>query len=40
MIRKVSDDGGKDLLAWWKLHEVQFSNVAFVAQQILGVVGS
>jgi hypothetical protein len=30
MIRKVSDDEGKNLLAWWKLHEGQFSNVVFV----------
>jgi len=27
-------------LAWWKTHEVQFSHVGFVAQQILGIVGS
>ncbi len=31
MIRKVNVDEGKDPLAWWKLHERQFSNVAFVA---------
>jgi hypothetical protein len=28
------------LLAWWKVHESQFSYVAFVAWQILGIVGS
>jgi len=31
MIRKVNDDEGKDPLTWWKFHERQFSNVAFVA---------
>ncbi len=30
-IMKVCDDEGKDSLAWWKLHEGQFSYVAFLA---------
>ncbi len=39
-ISKVSDEECKSLFAWWKAHESQFSYVAFVAQQILGIVGS
>jgi hypothetical protein len=27
-------------LTWWKSHQVQFLNVSFVAQQILGILGS
>ncbi len=27
-------------LTWWKIHETQFPNVSFVAQQILGILGS
>jgi hypothetical protein len=30
-IKKVSDEECKNLLAWWKVHESQFSYVAFVA---------
>jgi hypothetical protein len=37
---KVSDEECKSPLAWWKTHESQFSYVVFVAQQILGIVGS
>jgi F0F1-type ATP synthase beta subunit len=39
-IRKVSDEECKNLLAWWKVHESQFSYVVFVARHILGIVGS
>ncbi len=28
------------LLNWWKIHEAQFLNVSFVAQQFLGILGS
>jgi hypothetical protein len=27
-------------LTWWKIHETRFPNVSFVAQQILGILGS
>ncbi len=27
-------------LTWWKSHEVRFSNVSFIAWQILGILGS
>jgi hypothetical protein len=30
----------KNPLAWWKMHEVWFPYVGFVAQQTLGIVGS
>jgi hypothetical protein len=29
-----------DPLAWWWIHETQFSNVSFFAKQILGILGS
>jgi hypothetical protein len=29
----------KNPLAWWKVHEVQYLYVGFVAQQTLGIVG-
>jgi len=39
-IKKVIEKECKDLLAWWKTHEVQLFYVEFVAPQILGIVGS
>jgi hypothetical protein len=39
-ITKVNEEECKDPLAWWKTHELQFSYVGFVAQQILGIVAS
>jgi hypothetical protein len=39
-IKKVTKEECKDPLAWWKTHEIQFSYVGFVTQQILGIVGS
>jgi hypothetical protein len=27
-------------LTWWKSHDARFPNVSFVAQQILGILGS
>jgi hypothetical protein len=29
--KKVNDEQCKDLMAWWKTHEVHFSFVGFVA---------
>ncbi len=40
MIRKVSDDEGKDFLNGGNFMKRNFFNVAFVTRQILGVVGS
>jgi len=39
-IKKVTVKECKDHLGWWKTHEVQFSYIGFVAQQILKIVGS
>jgi hypothetical protein len=39
-IKKVIEEECKDPLAWWRAHEVHYSYVGFVAQQILGIVGS
>jgi hypothetical protein len=39
-INKVTEEECKYLFAWWKAHEVNFFYVEFVAQQILGIVGS
>jgi hypothetical protein len=33
----VSQKDLKSPLAWWKTHESQFSNVGFLAKQILGI---
>jgi hypothetical protein len=38
--KNITKQECKDLLAWWKAHQVQFSYVGFVAQQTLGIVGS
>jgi hypothetical protein len=38
--KKVNEEECKDLLAWWRTHEVHFSYVGFIACQILGIVGS
>jgi hypothetical protein len=37
--KKVDEEEFKNLMAWWKTHEVQFSYVGFVAIQILGIMG-
>ncbi len=39
-IKKVIEEDYKDPQAWWRAHEVHFSYVGFVAQQILGIIGS
>jgi hypothetical protein len=39
-VMKVMKEEAKNPLEWWRVHEVQFSNVGFVAQQILRIVGS
>ncbi len=39
-IRKVSDEECKSPLALLEAHESQISYVVFVAQQILGIIGS
>jgi hypothetical protein len=39
-IKKVIEKECKDPLAWWRAHEVHYSYVGFVAQHILGIVGS
>ncbi len=38
--RKLLKKRQKNPLEWWRVHEVQFSYVGFVAWQILGTVGS
>jgi hypothetical protein len=38
--KKVIEEEAKNSLKWWKVYEVQFLYVDFVAQQILGIVGS
>jgi hypothetical protein len=38
-IKKVNKEECKNLVAWWKTHEVHFSYVGFVAWQILEIVG-
>ncbi len=38
--KKVIKEEAKNSLKWWKMHELQFLYVEFVAQQILGIVGS
>jgi len=38
--KKVIDEEAKNSLKWWKVHEVQFLYVEFVAQEILGIVDS
>ncbi len=39
-IKKVIEQESKDSLSWWRAHEVHYSYVGFVAQQILDIVGS
>jgi hypothetical protein len=39
LVKKLIEEECKNPLAWWKLHKVQFPNIGFVAQQILGIIG-
>jgi len=38
--KKVTKEKAKNPLEWWRVHKVQFLYVGFMAQQILGIVGS
>jgi hypothetical protein len=38
-MKKIIEEECKDPLAWWRAHEVHYSYVGFVVQQILGIVG-
>jgi hypothetical protein len=39
-VKKVIDEECNDPLTWWRAEEGHFSNVKFVAHQILGIMGS
>jgi hypothetical protein len=39
-VKKVSFEEAKNPLGWWRMHEALFSYLAFVAPQIMGIVGS
>jgi hypothetical protein len=32
-VKQIMKEEGKHPLAWWRMHEVQFFNVGFVAQE-------
>jgi hypothetical protein len=40
LVKKLIEEECKNPLAWWKLYKVQFPNIGFVIQQILGIIGS
>jgi hypothetical protein len=39
LVKKLIEEECKNSSAWWKVHEVQFPNIGFVARQILGIIG-
>jgi hypothetical protein len=39
-VKKVMKEEAKHPLTWWRVHEVQFLYVGFLAQQILRIVKS
>jgi hypothetical protein len=39
-VKKIIEEEAKNPLGWWRVHEAQFSYLGFVAQQIMGIVGS